>query len=78
MIAKPKWFDVTFTHGRVFVPKTWQGWAYYLIVLGLLFTLGVPLVNFFNFNTRFFLMFIIAIVIISDLIHLEVQRLKGN
>jgi cobalamin synthase len=65
MIGRPEWFSRRKYGGWGLFPKTWQGWVYLLVVIGLVVSLQyLPVVE----TTRTFLMVAVVIILVADVV----------
>jgi cobalamin synthase len=65
MIGRPEWFSRRKYGGWGLFPKTWQGWVYLLVVIGLVVSLQyLPVVE----TTRTFLMVTVVIILVADVV----------
>ena len=71
MIGKPEWFTRRKYSGWGLSPKTWQGWAYTLVIVAI--TMSLILIPFSETKTRTIFLVIWASILAIDIVSIMVK-----
>ncbi len=78
MIGRPGWFKPRRYIGIGLTPRTWQGWAYFLVFLLIILFVQLDPLFYLSSRVRTILTFGVIILLLIDTAHITMQMRKGG